>query len=298
MLVLAAVAVALGGPAGNASSSPAEQDSERFRAMNRPVEPFHMIGNLYYVGANSVTAFLLTSSEGHVLIDGGFPETADMIMDSIEKLGFRIEDVEVLLNSHAHFDHAGGLAALKAASGAELWISEGDADVVELGGLGDPLMGDAGPFPAVKVDHRFVDGETITLGSIELTARVTAGHTRGCTSWDFEIEDAGQRWRAVSVCSLTVLPGTQFGEDPTYPGIRQDYEEGLSTLRGIPVDVFLAAHAGFFKMRGKRRQAEAGAATNPFIDRAGYHGYLDRAEAALSETLKEQGLEQQGLDRQ
>ena len=107
----------------------------------QPAEPFRIAGNLYYVGANDVTSFLLTGPEGHVLIDGGYPGTAPMIMASIAKLGFNITDVKVLLNSHAHFDHAGGLAALQKASGAELWISEGDADIVAAGGAGDPSLG-------------------------------------------------------------------------------------------------------------------------------------------------------------
>lgn len=134
-----------------------------------PAEPFRIAGNLYYVGANDVTSFLLTGPEGHVLIDGGYPGTAPMIMASIAKLGFKITDVKVLLNSHAHFDHAGGLAELQKASGAKLWVSEGDADIVAAGGAGDPTLG---PFrllsylpflryPSPRVDHRFKDGATM-----------------------------------------------------------------------------------------------------------------------------------------
>ncbi|HEV2122348.1 MAG TPA: metallo-beta-lactamase, partial [Chloroflexota bacterium] len=174
--------------------------SESQRGGQLPAEPFRIAGNLYYVGANDVTAFLLTGPKGHVLIDGGYPGTPPLIIDSIKKLGFRIDDVEILLNSHAHFDHAGGLAALKAASGAQLWVSERDAPAVESGGARDPtlplrFLADIGllSYPAVKVDRTFKDGETIRLGPIELTAHVTGGHTRGCTSWSFSVIDRGRK---------------------------------------------------------------------------------------------------------
>lgn len=280
------------GPAPDAIAAGfAPQDSEFSRSMNQPVEPFHMVGNLYYVGANSVAAYLLTSASGHVLIDGGFAETADMIIANIAELGFSVEDVSILLNSHAHFDHAGGLAALKAASGAELWVSAADADLIERGGLGDPLMGDEGAFPAVQVDHRFEDGARVALGPIELSAHVTAGHTAGCTSWDFSVPTDTGPLRAVSICSLSVFPGAQFGNDPTYPGIREDYESSLATLRALPVDIFLASHATFFRIEDKRARLAGAPATNPFVDPAGYHGYLDRAEAAFRAALAEQGLQ-------
>ncbi len=154
-----------------------------------PDEPFRVAGNLYYVGAAGVTSFLLTGPEGHVLIDGGFPETAPAIMASIATLGFDIHNVKVLLNTHAHSDHAGGLRALQEASGAELWVSEGDADVMAAGrNSADRALGPLrfvgaalgeGRFPAPRIDHRFKDGETIRLGPIELTAHVSAGpHAR------------------------------------------------------------------------------------------------------------------------
>src|SRR5688572_32967354 len=157
-----------------------------------PDEPFQIAGNLYYVGATGVTAFLLTGPEGHVLIDGGYPETAPLIIASMAKLGFDIRDVKVLLNSHAHFDHAGGLLELQEKSGAQLWISEGDAELVARGGRGDRTFGPLrhlglGRFPKARVDHRFKDGDTIRVGPITVTAHVTAGHTPGCTSWSFPV---------------------------------------------------------------------------------------------------------------
>lgn len=268
-----------------------------------PFEPFHIAGNLYYVGTSDVTAFLLTGPEGHVLIDGGYPETAPMIVQSIAKLGFRITDVKVLLNSHAHFDHAGGLKELQEASGAELWISEGDADAVASGGAHDPSVTvlpfkilaslHVFNFPVARVDHRFQDGAMIRLGPIELTAHVTAGHTRGCTSWSFPVHDGDRELQVVSICSLSLLPGMSFVEPQRYPGIRADFEHSFRTLRSLSADIFLGAHAGFFDMHRKLRQrSDAGGAVDPFIDRPGYLEYIDEAERRFRKALADQQARQ------
>jgi metallo-beta-lactamase class B len=259
-----------------------------------PDEPFRIAGNLYYVGATGVTAFLLTGPEGHVLIDGGYPETAPLIIAGIARLGFDIRDVKVLLNSHAHFDHAGGLRALQEASGAKLWISEGDADMIAAGGAGDRSFGPfrylgMGRFPAARVDHRFRDGDTIRLGSLALTAHVTAGHTPGCTSWSFPVRHGDRELLAVSICSLSLLPFMSFGEDESYPGITADFEQSFRTLRSLPADLFLAAHGDFFDMERKRSdRAHAGDPVQPFIDREGYLRYIDRAEQRFREKLADQ----------
>lgn len=188
----------------------------------QPAEPFRIAGNLYYVGANDVTAFLITGSEGHVLIDGGYPGTAPMIMESISKLGFDIRDVKILLNSEPHFDHAGGLAALQKASGAELWASEDSAEAIASGGdegandtfLPDRILVWVGiiRYQSPRVDHRFKDGETIRLGANNLTAHITGGHTRGCTTWSFPVRDGDRQLNVVSACSLKLLPGVSLVE--------------------------------------------------------------------------------------
>ncbi|MDP2884141.1 MAG: subclass B3 metallo-beta-lactamase [Ignavibacteria bacterium] len=264
------------------------------RGGQQPAEPFRIAGNLYYVGANDVTSFLLTGPEGHVLIDGGYPGTAPMIMASIAKLGFDIADVKVLLNSEPHFDHAGGLAALQEASGAELWASEGDADIVAAGGAGDPSLE---PFsfvlylpifryPPPRVDHRFKDGATIRLGPIELTAHVTAGHTPGCTSWSFPVRDGDRELRVVHRCSLTLPAALSLGE---YPEIRADFERSFRTLRSLPVDIWLTAHAREFgryrKFLERERVADPVA---PFIDREGYLRSIDSAEVRFRKLLADQ----------
>lgn len=262
-----------------------------------PDEPFRIAGNLYYVGATGVTSFLLTSPQGHVLIDGGYPETAPLIIASITKLGFDIRDVKVLLNTHAHNDHAGGLRELQQASGAELWVSEGDADVMVAGSNGaDPALGRLrvvgklfGGFPSPRIDHRFRDGATIRLGPLTLTAHVTAGHTRGCTSWSFPVKDGARELLAVDVCSLTLFPFVSLVEPEAYPGIRADFERSFSTLRSLPADIFLGSHSSFFEMK-RKVAARAGAEdpVAPFIDRAGYLAYIDQAEQQFRETLADQ----------
>ncbi|MFK7846189.1 MAG: MBL fold metallo-hydrolase, partial [Rhodothermales bacterium] len=134
-------------------STVAAQHSEMVARWNKPVEPFQLIDNIYYVGTNEMTSYLIVGDEGHILIDGGFEESAPLIEQNIKTLGFDIEDVEILLNSHAHFDHAAGLAALKKASGAKLYISKEDTDIMERGGKDDYLLGNSGLFPAVSVDR-------------------------------------------------------------------------------------------------------------------------------------------------
>ena len=178
-----------------------------------PAEPFRIAGNLYYVGASDAAAFLITGPEGHIVLDGGYPTTAPMIMASIAKLGFSIKDVKVLLNSEPHPDHAGGLGVLQQASGAELWASEASAYTLASGG-DDPdgilplrflaRIGVVG-YPAMRVDHRFKDGDTIRLGPLALVAHITGGHTRGCTSWSFSVRDGERLLNVVSACDLGIL---------------------------------------------------------------------------------------------
>ncbi|MGH7552905.1 MAG: subclass B3 metallo-beta-lactamase, partial [Longimicrobiales bacterium] len=265
---------------------------------SEPDEPFRIAGNLYDAGAAGVTSFLLIGPAGHVLIDGGYPETAPAIMASIAKLGFDIHDVNVLLNTHAHSDHAGGLRALQEASGAELWVSEGDADVMAAGrNAADPALGPLrfigvlgfGGFPAPRIDHRFKDGETVRLGPLELTAHVTAGHTRGCTSWSFPVREGDRELLAVDICSLMLFPFVSLVEPETYPGIRTDFERSFRTLRSLPADIFLASRADMFDMNRKRhRRADADAPANPFIDPKGYRSYIERAEQRFREVLAKQ----------
>src|SRR4051812_3090103 len=243
-------------------------------------EPFRIAGNFYYVGANDVASFLITGPDGHVLIDGGYPGTAPMIMASIAKLGFDMKDVKVLLNSEPHFDHAGGLAELQKASGAEMWASEASAEAIASGGYDSniPLPMRAVPwvirYPAPRVDHRFNDGDTIHVGTTEITAHITGGHTRGCTTYTFPVRDGDRVLQVVSACSLVAL------QYVGYRGYQADFERTFRVLRSLPADIWVTSHARLF---GRYRKFVASKAANDpadaFIDPAGYRAYVDSGEA-------------------
>ena len=252
----------------------------------QPAEPFRIAGNFYYVGANDVAAFLITGPEGHVVLDGGYPTTARLIMASIATLGFDIKDVKVLLNSEPHPDHGGGLAVLQQASGAQVWASDASADTLASGGddpdLFWPLraliwIGVLG-YPPARVDHRFKDGDTIRVGPIALTAYVTAGHTRGCTSWSFPVHDGDRVLNVVSVCDTGVL------EMSRYPEQAADRERSIRVLRSLPADIWVTNHArAWGRYRKFVASASARTPVDAFIDPDGYRAYIDAAEKALRE---------------
>jgi metallo-beta-lactamase class B len=194
-------------------------------------------------------------------------------------------DPESRRGRHAHYDHAGGLAQLKAWTGARLLASAGDAPLLEAGGRGDPLFGDTLPFPPVKVDHLLRDGEAVTLGDTTLVAHLTPGHTRGCTTWTTRVAEGGRLYDVVFVCSTTVLPGYRLIDHPTYPGIAGDYARTFATLAALPCDVFLGSHASFYDGSGKARRLREGAKPNPFIDPRGYRAYVAQSVAAYREQL-------------
>ncbi len=249
-----------------------------------PAEPFRIAGNLYYVGANDVTSFLLTGPEGHILLDGGYPGTPPLIIANVTKLGFDIRDVKVLLSSHAHLDHAGGLAELQKASGAELWVSDADADDVAAGGptawpLRALVLLHVINFPPPRVDHRFKDHATIRLGPNEVMAHITPGHTPGCTTWTFPVRDADRDLQVVSACSLE-LPVFD------YPALQSDFEKSFGVLRNLPEDIWVTAHGKQFGRYRKFLARATGDSVAPFIDRDGYRSYIDSAEQRLREHLK------------
>lgn len=256
-----------------------------------PDQPFRIAGNLYSVGHTGVTSFLLVGPDGHILIDGGYPEHGPLIVESIEQLGFDIEDVVVLLNSHAHSDHAGSLRYLQEASGAELWVSRGDSAVIATGGRGDDALGamryawhvGALRFPAPRIDHVFSDGDTIRVGPVEAVAHVTPGHTRGCTSWGLPLVDQGRELLAVSICSLTLFPFVSLDSN-SYPELGADFEETFEKLRRLDPDIFLASHSAWFRMHTKRRmRSEEGDPVAPFLDREGYEAFIAGAERVYLE---------------
>jgi len=256
------------------------------RNWNQPVKPFRIADNLYYVGASDLTSFLITTLKGDILLDGGLRETAPQIERNVAALGFRMTNVKILLNSHAHMDHAGGLAELKRISGAQLVASRGDAPSLETGDRDDFAWGNRLTFPPVKVDRIANDGGQVTLGNVTMTAHVTPGHTKGCTTWTTTVTDHGQMYNVVFVCS-TSAPGYKLAGNRKYPQIAQDYEHTFKILRGLPCDIFLASHGSFFDLTGKRKRLGSTMA-NPFVDPDGYRAFLDRTERDFRSSLAAQ----------
>lgn len=280
--IVSAAALAALAPAASA------QDAHDRIEWNRAVEPFTIVDNLHYVGVEGVSAFLITTPEGHILIDGGLPESPPLIMASIRALGFDPADVKVLLNSHAHFDHAGGLSELKAATGARLIASEGDRRALE-SGRHVGLANYEGFFPAISVDRTVQDGDTVELGGTVLTARVTPGHTAGCTSWSLPVRRDGETLSVLFFCSASVA-GATLVNNTEYPGIVKDFRSTFDRLDAMPVDILLANHPGLADLFERRERQEAGDA-DAFIDgealaslshdlRAAFEANLARQEAA------------------
>ena len=257
-------------------------------AGNQPIEPFRIIGNIYYVGADDVASYLIVTPAGMILIDGGFVETAPMIRANIAELGFDVHDVKILLSSHAHFDHVGGLAALKSLTGAQFYASAGDLPMLARGGHDDPQFGDRFPFPPIEADHVVRDGERVTLGDTTLVAHITPGHTKGCTTWTMTTTDEQKRYDVVFVGSASVPSEYNLVTNPKYPNAVADYRRTFAVLAKLPCDVFLGSHGSFFNLNEKRAALAKSRDPNPFVDPAGYKAYVESAEKQFRAAVKAQ----------
>jgi metallo-beta-lactamase class B len=254
---------------------------------NKPTEPFHVIANIYYVGTEGLGAYLFTGEEGHVLLDGATPEGAAVIKANIAKLGFKLSDVKILLNSHAHFDHSGGLADLKAVTGAKLHAMEGDVSALEggfyLGSESSKAMG----APPVKVDHVLKDGDVIAMPGIYLIAHHTPSHSRGCTSWGTNVAVEDQTYEVLVFCSATVA-ANRITPPLQYEGIVEDYRATFAKTKLMQIDVPLAPHPEFFGLLEKAEKAKTDPAhNNPFIDPPAFLPFIERLEEAFETTLKQ-----------
>src|SRR5215218_420201 len=216
-----------GSPLAHAQADPTS------RSWNQPVEPYRIAGNVYYVGASDITSFLITTPAGHILLDGGFVETAPIIEANIQKLGFKLADVKILLSSHAHFDHAGGLAELKRATGAKFAASEKEAPLLARGGKGDFLFGDKHTFPPIQADRILHDGDTVVLGGTTLTAHLTPGHTMGNTTWTMKAKEGDKTYDVVFAPSMSILPRVSLTKNVTYPEIGKDYGKTFRLLKSL-----------------------------------------------------------------
>ncbi len=261
-------------------SAASPQNREQRIEWNRPFAPFTIIGNVHYVGTIGLSAFLVTGPRGHVLIDGGLPESAPLIAANIERLGFRLRDVRYLLLNHSHFDHSGGLADLKRRTGAMMVSSAHQKPDLDAGRtVGRPELDE---FPPVRTDRIVRDGERLVLGPIVLTAHATPGHTKGGLSWTMV---AGGK-RMIFATSLTVA-GQKLIGDPAYPQAANDFRATFGKLRGMPADVFLNFHPDFFDMEGKRARQIAGSAA-AFVDPDELARQVKRAEEGFEVELARQ----------
>ena len=254
-----------------------------------PFPPFRIAGNLYYVGSKDLASYLITTPQGNILINSDLETSPPLIRASVEKLGFRFSDVRILLISHAHWDHDGGSAAIKALTGATYMVMDGDVSVVESGGKTDFQYGSTPTslYAPTKVDRVLHDGDEVTLGGTTLVAHLTPGHTKGCTTWTMKVTEAGKSYDVVIIGSPNVNDGYKLVGNPSYQGIESDYERTFRVLKSLPVDIFLGAHGSYFDLQTKYPRLKEGA-VNPFIDPAGYKRYVtDREHAYRTELAKQ-----------
>jgi metallo-beta-lactamase class B len=271
--------------AANDSYKPAPLQND----WTEPFPAFRIAGNLYYVGSRGLASYLITTPEGHILINSNMEANVPMIRTSVETLGFKFSDIKILLISHAHWDHCAASATIKRLTGAKYMVTEGDVGVVESGGKSDFQYGTdpTALFTATKVDCVLHNSDEVKLGDATLTARLTPGHTRGCTTWTMKVNDGSKARDVVIIGSPNVNPGYKLVGNTVYPGITEDYEKTFRVLKSLPVDYFLGAHGSYFDLETKYPKFKAGDAS-AFIDPAGYKNYVEEREQAFRRELKKQ----------
>ena len=250
-----------------------------------PQKPFRIVGDTYYVGTQELAAYLIASPKGDVLIDGTLEKNVPQIEANIRALGFKLSDIRLILNTHAHFDHAAGIAQLKKDTGARFAASAGDKPILESGTISFGPTADM-HYPPVKVDQVVKDGETLSAGDVRITAHLTPGHTPGCTSWTWNVSEGGKSYRVIDICSVSVA-GNPLVNNKAYPGIVSDYRASIARLKAIHADVFLAPHAGFYDPQARLAARKPGG-PNPFIDSGALRSFMTKADAAFETELARQ----------
>jgi len=254
-----------------------------------PFPPFHIAGNLYYVGSKGLANYLVTTPKGHILINSDLEANVPMIRASVEKLGFKFSDVKILLISHAHWDHCAGSVAIKRMTAAKYMVMDADVSVVESGGKTDFQYGTSkgSRFPIAKVDRILHDGDEVRLGGAVLAAHLTPGHTKGCTTWTMKLKEGGQTRNVVIIGSPNINPGYKLVNNKAYPGIAHDYDRMFRVLKSLPCDYFLGAHGSYFNMEAKYARLKSGG-QSPFIDPDGYKRYVLQKEHDFQVELAKQ----------
>jgi metallo-beta-lactamase class B len=244
---------------------------------SKPFPPHKVIGNVYFVGTVNLGSYLITTPEGHILVNTDFEETVPVLRAQVEKLGFKFNDIKIILGSHAHGDHMEGDAMAKELTGARVMAMEQDVPALK------KMMPGGKEHPIDRVLH---DGDDVKLGGSVLTAHLTAGHTKGCTTWSMKATDAGKTYDVVIVCSVGFNQGYVLVNNKDYPQIADDYVRSFATLRKLPCDIFIAAHIAFYDLESK--YPKLGKVPNPFLDHAGYLAYIDLKEKQFNEELARQ----------
>jgi len=254
------------------------------------VPPFRIAGNLYYVGSRDLASYLITTPQGHILINSNLVTSPRQIRAGVEKLGFHWREVKILLISHAHYDHCAGSAQIKHETGAQYMVMDADVPDVESGGRKNFAFGRQEgllPYPTAKVDRILHDGDKVQLGDTTLIAHKTAGHTKGCTTWTMTLTDKGQHFNVVIIGSPNVLSSYNLIDDPKYPHMAADFEQQFRTLKALPCDIFLGSHGGYYDMLAKYQRLKAGD-THAFVDPAGYQTFVSDAEQTFHANLAKQ----------
>lgn len=258
-----------------------------------PVTPFRIADGLYYVGSQDLASYLIVTPQGDILINSNLESSPPQIRKSVEQLGFRFQDIRILLISHAHFDHDAGSAAIKRLTGAKYMVMDRDVPTVESGGAKDFAYPDH-HYPAAKVDRVLHDGDQVRLGGVVLVAHRTPGHTPGCTTWTMKAKSGGRLRDVVIVGSWSVNSEFRLVDRPghpaSYPGIAADYRHTFAVLKSLPCDIFLGAHGSYFDMAAKLERRKTSADESVWIDPAGYHAAVAEREQAFEAELKRQSV--------
>jgi metallo-beta-lactamase class B len=250
---------------------------------------FKIAGNLYYVGSKGLANYLITTSEGHILINSDLEDNVPLIRASVEKLGFKFTDIKILLISHAHWDHNAASNTIKKLTGAKYMVMEADVSAVESGGKTDFQYGNdpTSLYTATTVDRVLHDGDEVKLGGTVLVAHLTPGHTKGCTTWTMKVQEAGKTYNVVIIGSPNVNPGYRLVNNTAYPQIAADYETMFRVLKSLPCDIFLGAHGAYFNLEPKYARLKEGALV-AFVDPEGYKKYVADKEHAFKTELAKQ----------
>ncbi len=248
----------------------------------KPFSPFRIAGNLYYVGSEDLASYLIVTPQGDILINSNLASSPALIRKSVESLGFKFKDIKILLISHAHYDHCAGSAEIKRLTGAKYEVMEPDVSVVESGGRTDfnYALDKSTQFPPTRVDRILHDGGKVSLGGVVLTARLTAGHTKGTTTWTLDEREGDRTLHVVIVGSPNVNPGYKLVHNKAYPRIAADYRRGFEVLKSLPCDIFLGAHGGYFGLKEKYDRLKRGD-RNAFIDAGWLQGLHCRSRAGI-----------------